>query len=151
VAPIGIIINPMSGGGGRHDDAGRMRRARAERGARDAGIAVEIALTAARGHAALLAADFAARGMDVIAWGGDGTVNEAAGPLIGGTIAIGIVPSGSGDGLARGLGLPLDPAKALAAALTKPAHPIDVGYLADRHFLNIAGIGFDAAVGTRFN
>jgi diacylglycerol kinase (ATP) len=149
--PIGIIINPISGAGGRHADAARERRARAEHGALALGADVEIAMTSARGHAAELAAGFAARGMDVVAWGGDGTVNEAAGPLIGGPQAIGIVPSGSGDGLARGLGLSLDPSEALVFALGEHARAIDVGIIANRHFLNIAGIGFDAAIATRFN
>jgi diacylglycerol kinase (ATP) len=58
----------------------------------------------------------------VIAWGGDGTINEAAGPLIGTTVSLGIVPSGSGDGLARGLGLSRDPATAFGTAIG-PAAP----------------------------
>jgi diacylglycerol kinase (ATP) len=150
--PVGIIINPISGSSGHNkEDVARERRARAERGARDAGVDVEIVFTRARGHAGSLAAAFAERDMDVVAWGGDGTVNEAAGPLIGGPRAIGIVPSGSGDGLARGLGLPLTPAEALPVALAARAQAIDIGLIGQRHFLNIAGIGFDAAVATRFN
>jgi diacylglycerol kinase family enzyme len=86
----------------------------------------------------------------VIAWGGDGTINEAAGPLIGTSVALGIVPSGSGDGLARGLRIPRDPERAFRLALG-PARPMDVGWLGDRHFLNIAGVGFDAAVAAAFN
>jgi diacylglycerol kinase (ATP) len=87
----------------------------------------------------------------VIAWGGDGTINEAAGPLIGGGVELGIVPSGSGDGLARGLGLWRPAEAALAVAISQPARAIDVGMLGDRHFLNIGGIGFDAAVAAAFN
>jgi diacylglycerol kinase family enzyme len=60
------------------------------------------------------------------------------------------VPSGSGDGLARGLGLPLDPARAFQVALGSGT-PFDAGWLGDRHFLNIAGVGFDAAVAASFN
>jgi YegS/Rv2252/BmrU family lipid kinase len=149
--PIGIIINPISGAGGRRATAGPTRRRLAERGARAAGVHVEIALTEHRGHAAALAAGFVARGMDVVVWGGDGTVNEAAGPLIGTQTTLGIVPSGSGDGLARSLEVPLATDDALQVALTGRASAIDVGYLGDRHFLNIGGIGFDAVIAARFN
>lgn len=149
--PLGVIINPVSGAGGRRATAGAERRRLAERGARTAGIDVEIALTEYRGHAAALAAGFAARDMDIVAWGGDGTINEAAGPLIGTQTTLGVVPSGSGDGLARSLKVPLATDDALRVALTGQASAMDVGYLGDRHFLNIGGIGFDAAIAVRFN
>lgn len=87
----------------------------------------------------------------MVAWGGDGTVNEVAGPLIGTRTALAVIPSGSGDGLAKGLGLPLTPDAALRTAIDGPDAAIDVGYLGERHFLNMAGIGFDAAVATAFN
>src|SRR6185503_15382448 len=48
-------------------------------------------------------------------------------------------------------GIRRDPLTALRTALTAPAEPMDVGFLADRHFLNIAGVGFDADVGRAFN
>lgn len=116
----------------------------------DAGLAIEV--TERHGHAAELAGAAVARGAElVIAWGGDGTVNEVAGPLIGTSTALGVVPSGSGDGLARSLGLPRDPRHALRLAITGPRGPMDTGRLGDRHFLNIAGIGFDASVAAAFN
>ena len=102
---------------------------------------------------ARLAAAAVARGLErVVVWGGDGTVNDAAGPLIGTPTALGIVPSGiRGDGLARGLGLSRDPAIALRAAIAGTPRSIDVGWIGERHFLNVAGIGFDAAVAHAFN
>lgn len=113
---------------------------------------IEVIATDGPGHAGDLAARFVANGCTrVVAWGGDGTINEAAGPLIGSGVELGIVPSGSGDGLARGLGLRRGPAAALAIALGEPARAVDVGMLGHRHFLNIAGIGFDAAVAVAFN
>jgi YegS/Rv2252/BmrU family lipid kinase len=87
----------------------------------------------------------------VIAMGGDGTVNEVAQALIGTPVALGIVPCGSGDGLAQGLKLPVDMDAAMRVALTAPASAIDVGYAGDRLFLNIAGIGFDATVAREFS
>ena len=151
---LAIIINPISGRRGHLADAGASRYAHAQRLIALPDVEADVVLTTAKGHGAALAQSYVSQGYDVIvAWGGDGTVNEIAGPLIGTPTALGVVPSGSGDGLARGLGLPSDPDRALRAALRAPsaADAIDVGYLGDRHFLNIAGIGFDAAMATVFN
>ena len=151
MATIGVIINPISGVRGHRVDAGTARAAIARRavaGYRDA----EVVLTRAPGHAAELARRFVAEGAGlVIAWGGDGTLNEVAGPVIGTATAFGIVRSGSGEGLARSLRVPRDPARAFAAALAGPVARMDVGYFGDRPFLNVAGVGFDAAVGAAFN
>jgi diacylglycerol kinase family enzyme len=86
----------------------------------------------------------------VIAVGGDGTVNEVARALLGSDTALGIVPVGSGNGLARALRLPLKPAPALAAIERGVRRRIDVGRLNGGLFLNVAGTGFDAAVGAAF-
>jgi len=146
-----LIVNPVSGLGTTATAASAARIERAYRLAADSGVQIDVATTARAGHAAELAAEYVSRGYGrVIAWGGDGTINETAGPLIGTSVVLGIVPSGSGDGLARGLGLVLDPAQAFGAALG-PAQPLDVGFLGDRHFLNIGGFGFDAAVAAVFD
>ena len=119
---------------------------------RDAGVAVEVIPTTGPGHAVALSRAFAAQGYDrVVVWGGDGTINEVAGPLIHSQTILGIVPGGSGDGLAHSLGLPRDVSAAGKAALTAPARAVDVGYFGSRHFLNVAGAGFDAEVAARFN
>jgi len=116
------------------------------------GTSVDVVATTAAGHGRDLAASFVSRGYDrVIAWGGDGTVNEVAGPLIGTHTALGIVPAGSGDGFAHSVGLPRDPGAALQTALTAPAIAVDVGLMGTRHFLNVAGVGFDAAVACRYD
>jgi len=147
-----IIINPRSGLKKTHDTADGTRLERAKRWAESAGVRADIALTTRSGHAEELAARAVADGVDrIVAWGGDGTVNEVAGALFGTAAALGIVPGGSGDGLARSLALPRDPREAMRIALTGRARAIDVGWLAGRHFLNIAGIGFDAEVARRFN
>lgn len=147
-----IIINPRSGRKKTQNTADGTRLERAKRWAEYAGVRADIELTTRGGHAAELAAKAVAAGVDrVVAWGGDGTVNEVAGALFGTVAALGIVPGGSGDGLARSLGLPRDAGEAMRIALTGQSKPIDVGWLAGRHFLNIAGIGFDAEVARRFN
>lgn len=149
---VAIIINPISGGGGHRRDAADARAAIARGAVAKSHREAEVVLTRAPGHGAELARRFVAQQADlVIAWGGDGTLNEVAGPVIGTTTAFGIVRAGSGEGLARSLGVPRDPALALAAALGGPLARMDVGYFGDRHFLNVAGVGFDAAVGAAFN
>lgn len=149
---VGVIINPVSGRHGR-DPATGPRRADAARRVLDAaGADAEIVLTRGAGDAATLARGFVDRGVDlVVAWGGDGTINQAAGPLIGSRVALGIVPSGSGDGFAESLGIRRAPETAWAQALGPARLTIDVGFLGDRHFLNVAGSGFDAAVAHAFN
>ncbi len=147
-----IIVNPVSGPDTGTSPAGAARVELAERLAGRTGFGVDVAATSGPGHAAELAGHFVSRGCSrVIAWGGDGTINEVAGPLMGSRTSLGIVPAGSGDGLARGLGLWRPAEAALVAALTHPAAAVDVGALGDRHFLNIGGIGFDAEVCAAFN
>ena len=144
-----VIINPASGTG-REPAAARVDLAR--RALADAGVEGEVIVTERHGHARDAAAAAARSGVDlVVAWGGDGTINEVGSALVSAPAALGIVPSGSGNGLARELGLSMRPAEALRAALAGRSRPFDVGELAGRYFLNIAGIGFDAVVAGRFN
>ena len=112
----------------------------------------EIVVTAGPGHARELAAEAAGRGVDlVLSVGGDGTANEVAWGLLGSDTVLGLVPVGSGNGLARTLGVPLRPAPALAALETGCRRRMDVGLVNGRPFLNVAGAGFDAAVGADFH
>jgi len=113
---------------------------------------LEITLTRHTGHARELAREAAERGdCTVLAVGGDGTANEVAWGILGSETALGLVPAGSGNGLARGIGLPLDPARALLALEQSVVRRMDVGFVNDRPFLNVAGVGFDAAVGAAFH
>jgi YegS/Rv2252/BmrU family lipid kinase len=103
-------------------------------------------------HATELASTAAAEQADlVIVWGGDGTLNEVGSVLAGSRTALGLIPAGSGNGFAAALGVPRDPAGALATALGDRVRPIDVGTLGDRRFLNVAGIGIDARIALLFN
>jgi len=86
----------------------------------------------------------------IIAVGGDGTINEVASALVGSNIPLGIIPIGSGNGLARHLQIPLTPSKALAHALLNKTKRIDVGFINERPFFCTAGIGFDAQVAHQF-
>ncbi len=103
-------------------------------------------------HGAELTKGFVERDVEtVVAWGGDGTINEVASALAFGGTALGIVPSGSGNGLARELNVPRDPGGALRTALTGATRTIDAGELGGRLFFNVAGIGFDAHLAALFN
>ena len=87
----------------------------------------------------------------IIVIGGDGTVNEISKFLIGTNKKLGIIPLGSGNGLARTLGIPLNPYKAWAHILNCNPISIDVGFVNDYLFLCTSGIGFDAEVAHLFN
>ena len=148
---IAAIVNPVSGAGmDPHAANRRVTLIRDELTRRQ--LSATIDLTRAAGHARDLArAAVADRADLVIVWGGDGTVNEVGGELAGSPTALGLIPAGSGNGLAGGLGIPRDPQAALATALGTKTLAVDVGMLDDRPFFNIAGIGFDAHVARLFN
>ena len=99
------------------------------------------------GHATEIARQYAAQNYDaVIAVGGDGTVNEVARGLIGTGTALGIIPCGSGNGLARHLGFSLDPFKAVKWLDKSIFSEIDYGMIEDHPFFCTCGVGFDAKV-----
>jgi diacylglycerol kinase (ATP) len=148
---IGVIINPISGRRGSHAGEAERRRTCAAQQTTDAGVVADIRLTTAQGHARALAQECLASGCEVVvAMGGYGTVNEVAQGLLGSDVPLGIVPCGSGDGLAMGLKLPTSWRRALQVAIAGKTSRMDVAYVNDRLFLNVAGIGFDAAVGKVF-
>jgi diacylglycerol kinase (ATP) len=123
-----------------------------EAAARARGLQTLIRITERAGHARELARDaVGANAAAVIVWGGDGTINESGAALIGSPTVLGVVPAGSGNGLAAALGVSRDPATAIADAFDAPAHRIDAGLMDGRPFFNIAGIGFDARVAALFN
>ena len=86
----------------------------------------------------------------IIAVGGDGTVNEVASVLTETTIPLGIIPIGSGNGLARHLNIPLQFEAALDKAMHDHEIAIDVGLINNKMFFCTAGIGFDAKVAQLF-
>ncbi len=103
------------------------------------------------GHAPLLARKALNLGYDiVVACGGDGTINEVGSELIGSDTALGIIPFGSGNGLARHLKIPLKSGAALEVIKSGKITSIDTGKINDRPFIGIAGIGFDAHIGKKF-
>lgn len=145
------IINPISGAGA-DPDVARQRVAMVEAAAAQRRVSVKVHLTERAGHATALAREAVAAGCaSLIVWGGDGTLNEAGRALIGSQTILGLVPAGSGNGLAAALDVSRDPARAVADAFDAPARRIDAGMMAGRPFFNVAGIGFDAHVAALFN
>ena len=111
-----------------------------------------IVSTKYRGHATEIAQEYAAKQYDaVIAVGGDGTVNEVGRGLIGTGTALGIIPCGSGNGLARHLAISLDPFKAVKWLDKSIFTDIDYGMIEDHPFFCTCGVGFDAKVTDAFS
>lgn len=144
-----LIFNPAAGHNRRSPSFVRRLEAFAALHAAE----VELVSTRAPGHATELAADAAARGFEVaVAVGGDGTANEVAQGLVDTACALGLVPRGSGNGLARHMGIPLRDGPALDLFVNGRArrHAIDTG-IADGHvFINAMGCGYDAEIAQRF-
>jgi diacylglycerol kinase (ATP) len=112
----------------------------------------EVAFTERAGHATELAKVAVENGTDiVVASGGDGTVNEVASALVNTNIPMGILPAGSGNGLARCLGISMSYALALRTIIKGNTRLMDVASVNDMLFASIAGIGFDAFVAQKFS
>lgn len=141
-----LIINPISGTGNK-DGLDRM--------VLDSlipqGWEIETVYTKCHGDATRLAAEAVKRGYDaVFAAGGDGTVNESAAALCGSDTALGIIPCGSGNGLARHLGIPIDAREGINVIHDHKPQSIDYATVNGRKFFCTFGVGFDAAVSAAF-
>lgn len=111
----------------------------------------EVIHTKGPNHATQLSKEAVSLGYDlVLAVGGDGTVNEVGKGLIGSETAMGIIPSGSGNGLARHLQIPSEPAKAIGVINRFHRTAIDTVQINDDFFIGVAGIGFDAHIAREF-
>ena len=111
----------------------------------------EILYTQYAGHAAELAQENAQKGIDIIvAVGGDGTVNEVARSLIHTQTALGIIPCGSGNGLARHLYIPMSADGALKILSLCNIETLDYGTINGHPFFCTCGVGFDAFVSEKF-
>ena len=142
-----FIINPSAGKG---SVAGLQERIHAF--FRGRGLRYEIALTRHKGHGLELSRRALLDGFaNIVAAGGDGTIREAAEPIIGKPPVLCILPLGSGNGLARNLDIPLSEEKALKGLLEWAPRRIDVGLANGRPFFCSAGVGLDAEVARMFN
>lgn len=140
-----LIINPASGTVSKHRIVPRLYRKMLRMA-----VDFDIAFSRGPGHVHELAAEAAEKSYyGVIACGGDGTVNEAATGLIGTATALGIVPTGSGNGLARHIGIPIDIDLSLKIIAENNIINADYGTANGVPFFCTFGVGFDAAVSER--
>ena len=111
----------------------------------------EIRTTEYAGHACHIATEAKEQGVDVaVAVGGDGTVNEVGRAIVESDTALGIIPCGSGNGLARHLMLPMNVKKCLQLINTCEIHRLDYGKINEHYFFCTCGMGFDAFVSQKF-
>ncbi len=103
------------------------------------------------GHATELASSASRDGADVVvAVGGDGTINEVGRGLIGTQTAMGILPCGSGNGLARHLRIPVNLKKAIQLINQYEVRDLDYGLINNNPFFCTCGMGFDAYISKKF-
>lgn len=113
---------------------------------------VKIEFTKHAGHATTLASEARTENVDIVAVvGGDGSVNEVGRALLHSKTTMGIIPSGSGNGLARHFKIPLDGKRSIERIFTGSVAIMDVGKIEDHIFLSTAGFGFDAKVAHEFS
>jgi len=145
---ITLIVNPISGGG---KDKKELLKFVSDYFSQK-GNRIALKATSRRGEATEFAQQSVRDSDDlVVVVGGDGTINEVASGLVGSEVAMGIIPRGSGNGLARTLKIPQNIAKACKLISDGDRVKIDMGKANGRFFALVAGIGFDAVVGKRFD
>lgn len=143
---VQAIINPVSGVGSKVKIPSMIKDIYEREKA-----ALKVTFTEYAGHASELTKQAIADGARVIiAVGGDGTVNEIARSMIYSDATLGIIPKGSGNGLARDLHIPMDTRRALEMIVRGHAITIDGCKANERVFFTTCGVGFDAAVSKKF-
>ena len=142
-----LIANPAAGGG----DAGRAARAATSALSR-AGRPVELLFSRERGHGTALARQAVIEGAAVVvACGGDGTIAEMLPALSATGVSLGVLPFGTANDFARGLGIPLRLDRAVANLVKGRPKAVDLGWAGDRLFCTVAAFGFDAEVSQAMN
>jgi len=144
---IRFIINPISGG---------VKKAKVpqmiEKYLNHELFDYDIAITQYKKHAQSIAKESAAEGVDIVcAVGGDGSVHEVGTALVGTKCHLAIIPTGSGNGLARHLKIPLKTPQAIQNINQLYSCCMDTGLANDKPFLGVGGYGFDAFIAKRFD
>jgi len=142
-----ILINPVSG----ISNKDRIRQILKEK-LDDSGLDFQVKFTSYPGHGTELAQEAAKKGLDaVVIAGGDGSVNEVAKGLVNTNTALGILPTGSGNGLAHFLQLPFNLSKAFDNINAFRVKKIDTFTINGKFGCNLSGVGFDAKVAVEFS
>ncbi len=143
-----VIVNPISGG---NTDKKKIVSKIIDSFPGNGGP-IDVHYTSHRGEATKLAQHAVDKKVDlVIVVGGDGTVNEVGSALVNSEVALAIIPQGSGNGLSRSLKIPRNVDKACKLISEGVVSEIDVGRANERYFFILAGVGFDAVVGKKFD
>jgi diacylglycerol kinase (ATP) len=138
-----FLVNPLSGANRKRDVTSLIREACAWEH--------EIVPSGTKEELDAVIASAAARSFRAIfAVGGDGTVHEVAKRLISSELALGVLPTGSGNGFARHLGMPMDLGKALRSCRALRVETLDTATVNGTPFINIMGVGFDAWIADAF-
>ena len=132
-----FIANPISGSRSNSYICSRLEKS-----------GYKVAYTEYAGHAEFIARQ--ASEHTIVAVGGDGTVNEVARGILGSDKVLGIIPCGSGDGLALHLGISRNYRTALKTIMAGKTVPMDAATVNGRPFFSVCGTGFDAIVSERF-
>lgn len=142
-----IIINPVSGISNKE----RIRQLLHEK-LNESNLDYTIEFTEFSGHATQLANEASENGLEaIVVVGGDGSVNEVAKGLVNTNVALGIIPTGSGNGLAHFLHIPFNLSKAIDNIKAFQVKKIDT-FTINGHFgCNLSGVGFDAKVAVEFS
>lgn len=143
---ITFILNPKSGNHGKNDIpdmiAETLDKTKFE---------YQVKFTEYAGHASEIARQCVDENIDVVvAVGGDGTVNEVARSLVHSRTALGIIPCGSGNGLARHLSIPIDIKKSIDIINRYNIETFDYGVINELPFFCTCGMGFDAFISQKF-
>jgi len=143
---IAFIINPISGSNRKHKIPEIVRETIDQ-----SKFDVDFFFTKCAGHATELASGLLDKEYSkIIAVGGDGTINEVAKALVDSEVVLGIIPCGSGNGLARFLKIPLKIKEAVDLLNHGKIMSIDYGIINDNPFFCTCGVGFDAHIGFKF-
>lgn len=147
VKKVLFIINKYSGTGYQPKLEGRILDVGTKQ---DAECTLEF--TQGRGHATELAMQGIERKFDwIVAVGGDGTINEVARGMLHSNVPMGIIPRGSGNGLARHLHIPISITKAVESLFKSQPLQMDTFTVNNRLSLNVSGIGFDGHIANQFD
>jgi YegS/Rv2252/BmrU family lipid kinase len=141
-----FIINPISGGK-KKDGVPELIKDTIDSGTMESVIAFSDGVA----HARVIASEAVGKFDTVVAVGGDGTVNEVASAIVGTDTSLGIVPFGSGNGLSRFLGIPMDTKSAIKNLASGRTEIIDSARVNGQPFFNMAGMGFDAHISEIFS
>lgn len=137
---IYVIINPVSGTGSKERVVKKLAKLHADHD-------IRFFYTERPHHATEIAKKAVETGIDsIIAVGGDGTINEVAKALVGTKTVLGIIPHGSGNGLARHLRISMNTDKAIESLFRNKVLQIDYGIANDNLFFCTCGVGYDAQV-----